>query len=357
MAELKEITSALEASKGKITMFADGFVDEVWEIVNERADLQSYTLYNKMNQFADRITNSGSGGVGLELIKKRRAFGGFTANIGYAAARLGVDCAMVGVYGKETLDPIFEEVGALCDVYSLEDPAVTHVFEFDDGKILMSHMGSVLDITWQRIVDKIGLVKIKELLEKSDIIGIGYWSLVPAFDEILTQVCENIPNDGKTRRFFFDFADFRKKDEASLEKSMALLKKYNAKYPMTLSVNEHEAATLFALHGKSLDETGQNIKEITENTEFVRDKIGLDEFIIHTPRYAVAAALGKAPAFDPSEFVEKPVRTAGAGDTFNGGYVAASLAGLGLQERLKTANAAVGHFLRTAVFPEIVNLK
>ena len=351
MAELKEVLSVLEASKGKITMFADGFVDEVWEIVNERANLQEYSLYNKMNQFADRITNSGSGGVGLELIKKRRAFGGFTANIGYAAARLGVDCAMVGVYGKETLDPIFEDVGNLCDVYSLDEPAVTHVFEFDDGKILMSHMGNVQNITWQQIVDSLGIEKIEVLLEKSDIIGIGYWSLVPAFDEMLEGICANIPKDGKIRRFFFDFADFRKKDEASLMKSLALLKKYNAEFPMTLSVNEHEAATLFAMCSKTLDETGTAVDEILAGTEFVREQIGLDEFVIHTPRYAVAAAKGKVPAFEVAVFVEKPVRTAGAGDTFNGGYISASLAGLGLQERLQVANAAVGHFLRTAVFP------
>ena len=356
MEDLKAVLSELKALKSKITMFADGFVDEVWEIVNERANLQEYSLYNKMNQFADRITNSGSGGVGLELIKKRRAFGGFTANIGYAAARLGVDCAMVGVYGKETLDPIFDDVGKLCDVYSLDEPAVTHVFEFDDGKILMSHVGNVQNITWQQIVDSLSMDKVKALLEQSDIIGIGYWSLVPAFDEMLEGICANIPKDGKTRRFFFDFADFRKKDEASLTKSLALLKKYNAEFPMALSVNEHEAATLFTMCGKMLDDTGNNVQEILVGAEFVRNEIGLDEFIIHTPRYAVAAAKGKTPAFEAAVFVEKPVRTAGAGDTFNGGYIAASLAGLGLQERLQVANAAVGHFLRTAVFPEVKNL-
>ena len=387
MENLKDLLIALDNSQGKITMFADGFVDEVWEIVASRTDLSNYTLYSKMNQFAQRISRSGSGGVGLELLAKRRAFGGFTPNIGYAAARLGVKASLIGAYGKDCFDPLFEEVNELCDMYSLDDPAVTHVFEFDDGKLLMSHLGNVQNITWQQIVDTLGIDKIKSLLAESDIIGVGYWSLVPAFDEILVQVCSLIPQDGKKRRFFFDFADFQKKDVSSLNQSLALLKKYNPLFPMTLSVNEHEAAALFAQYDKTLDETdsieentefvrqqigkADLIKEntefvrqqigkadlIKENTEFVRQHIGFDELIIHTPHYAVGTASTEAPSFAASVFVEKPLRSAGAGDTFNGGYLAASLAGLKMKDRLQIANAAVGYFLRTATFPTTDHLR
>ena len=357
MENLKDLLIALDNSRGKITMFADGYVDEVWEIVASRTDLTNYTLYSKMNHFAERITRSGSGGVGLELLKKRRVFGGFTPNIGYAAARLGVKASLIGTYGKERFDPVFEKVNELCDMYSLDDPAVTHVFEFDDGKLLMSHLGNVQNITWQQIVDTLGIDKIKSLLLESDIIGVGYWSLVPAFDEILEQVCKLILQDGKTRRFFFDFADFQKKDDSSLNHSLALLKKYNPQFPMSLSVNEHEAAALFAQYNKTLDETGNAVEEIKESIEFVRHNIGLDELIIHTPHYAVGASSMEAPTFAASVFVEKPLRTAGAGDTFNGGYLAASLAGLKMKERLQIANIAVGHFLCTAVFPTIDHLR
>jgi hypothetical protein len=344
---------ALKNSGGKITMLADGFVDEVWEIISSRADLNRYTLYTQMVKFAERITSSGTGGVGLELLRKRRAFGGFTANIGYAAARLGVDTAMVGVYGKESLDPIFEEVAKLCDVYSIDDPATTHVFEFDDGKILMSHMEAVLDISWKRIVDAVGLDNIRTLLTESNIIGIGYWSLVPAFDDIFDNVCANLPDDGKERRFFFDFADFRKKDEASLNTSMLKIKGMNAKFPMTLSVNEHEAATFFVAHGETFDDVGQPIQD---KAEAIRKKLGLDEFVIHAPQYAVATSSKENPVFEPAVFCEKPKRTAGAGDSFNGAYIAATLAGLNTAERLKAANAAVGYFIRNAAFPEVKDL-
>ena len=350
----EQVMNALEHQNAKITMFADGFVDEVWEIVNARTSLEKYTVYSKMKQYADRIMNCGTGGLGLELLKKRRAFGGFTANIGFAAARLGVDTVMAGVYGKEKLDPVFEPVAELCRVISLGDPAITHVFEFDDGKILMSHMEAVQDISWSRIVDVLGMEKINLLLTESEMIGVGYWSLLPAFDEIVENVCEYLPPDGKKRRFFFDFADFLKKDETSLKSTLERLKVLNDKMPITLSLNEHEAAVLFIMYGEWMDDKGGQLQV---KLETVRRQLGLDELVVHTPYYAMAASSNEKAAYVSAVFCVKPVRSAGAGDTFNGGYIAARLAGLDVSERLHVANAAVGYFLRNGAFPNLKNLR
>ncbi|MCL2187289.1 MAG: carbohydrate kinase family protein [Defluviitaleaceae bacterium] len=351
--DTKKMTDALTNSNGKIAMFADGFVDEVWEIINARASDTDYTLYTRMNDWAQRIVGSGSGGVGVELIRKRRAFGGFAPNIGYAAARLGVSTTLFGVFGKGQLHPVFEEVGEICTVHSVDEPSVTHVFEFDDGKILMSHMESVQEVSWKSLVNHVDLDKMREILSAAEIIGIGYWSLLPAFDEILENICANLPNDGNTRRFFYDFADFRKKDESSLKRTLATLKNLNEKYPQMLSVNEHEGATLFTLYGETFDENNGTMQEKTER---VRKQMGISELIIHAPTFAVAASSDEAPARAESIFCEKPIRTAGGGDTFNGAYMAAKLAGLDIENRLHVANAAVGYFLRNAAFPKVENL-
>jgi len=113
----------MKTSETKIIMFADGFIDEVWEIVKSRTSQKDFSIYTVMNEYAHRIKMSGSGGVGFELIKKRRVFGGFTANIGYAAARLGVGTTMVGVYGKDKIDSCFDQVAEICNVYSVTDAA------------------------------------------------------------------------------------------------------------------------------------------------------------------------------------------------------------------------------------------
>ena len=351
--DLSRIVSCLKQSDAKIVMFADGFVDEVWEIVNARANLKDFTIYNQMRQFGERITNSRTGGIGLELVKKRRAFGGFSANIGFASARLGVDTAVVGVFGKDKPDPVFEEVNELCRLTSLGDPATTHVLEFDDGKILMSHMEAIHAVCWKQIVDKLGMEKINSLLSESDIIGVGYWSVLPAFDEIVSQVCAHLPNDDKKRRFFFDFADFLKRDRISLDKTLLELKTLNQKIPMILSVNEHEAAALFAMYNETMDDEQ---RPLLKKIEYVREQIGLDELVIHTPHYAAAASNDEKAAFVMNHYIKKPLRSAGAGDTFNGGYIAARLAKLDISERLFVANAAVSFFLQNAKFPELKDL-
>lgn len=349
----KKIAERLNVLNGTITMLADGFVDEQWSLVNSRASFEEVALIGKMTQFADRINAVGSGGMGIELIKKRVVFGGFTANIGFAAATLGVKTVMAGLFGKGEVDPVFEPLQKISKMITIGEPSITHALEFDDGKILMTNMEQVLNVRWSQIVDALGMDGIKKLITDSDIIGVGYWSLMVAFDEIVQELCKIMPSGagpaGKPRRFFYDFADLSRRDEASLVKTLTMLKDLNKKVPMTLSVNEHEGAVIFKLHKEAFDNAG---KDMDKRAEAVRERMGFDELVIHTPHFAAAAAEGSDPAVVPQAYVEKPVRTAGAGDTFNGGYIAGSLAGLELDERLFTANAAVSFFLNNGHAPD-----
>jgi sugar/nucleoside kinase (ribokinase family) len=51
------------------------------------------------------------------------------------------------------------------------------------------------------------------------------------------------------------------------------------------------------------------------------------------------------------EFQTEVIRTAGAGDTFNGGYLCASLGDLPLKQRLVIANATTSFFVTHATAP------
>jgi len=55
-------------------------------------------------------------------------------------------------------------------------------------------------------------------------------------------------------------------------------------------------------------------------------------------------------------FQKNVIRTAGAGDSFNGGYVSASLGFLNLKERLVVANAATAFFVTHATAPTKLEL-
>ena len=346
--DYQKIADSLSKLDGTIVMYADGFIDEQWTLVGNRATLTDYTPISKMTGLADKINEVGSGGMGIELIKKRNVFGGFTANIGFAAATLGVNTVMAGLFGEGEIDPVFEPLQKIAKMTTLGRPSITHALEFDDGKILMTNMEEVLAINWDRMVEVLGIDQIRKMLVDSDIIGVGYWSLMPAFDDILAKICENLPNDGKKRSFFFDFADIRKRDEKSLRIVLDLLKSLNDKAPMALSVNEHEGAIIYGLYGETFDDVG---RPVAEKAETVRSQVGIEALVIHTPHFAAAATKTGGAAHVVQAYVEKPVRTAGAGDTFNGGYIAGTLAGLNPTERLYVANAAVTYFLNNGFPP------
>jgi len=346
---IDKITRYFETSNGNITLGIDGYVDEVWQIVNTRVSRDEYTLFSQMKQFGERIVQRSGGGMGNEILRKRRAFGGFTANTGNAVARLGVDTVMLSLYGKDRIDPVFEEFISMCTVLSIGDPALSNIFEFTDGKVMLSYIKEIMDFNWDVLINAIDPDKLRAIFSESDIIAIGYWSGMPAFNEIVTNICEKLLINGQSKRMFFDFADTRKRDKKSLNETLNILSGLNTIIPMTLSLNEHEAADVFTYLGEAFEmEAGQ----VCESIEKVRQQTGLDELVVHTPYFAAAASETEGVTTIPQDFCVSPVRTTGAGDTFNGGYMSASLKDLSMAERLAVANSATGFFIRRGYAPD-----
>jgi sugar/nucleoside kinase (ribokinase family) len=89
-----------------------------------------------------------------------------------------------------------------------------------------------------------------------------------------------------------------------------------------------------------------------------REKIGFDELVVHTPDFAVASSAAEGEAYALQDRQTNVVRLAGAGDSFNGGFLCASLGDLELKERLIIANAATSFFVTHATAPtkqELIN--
>jgi hypothetical protein len=339
----------LEEIRGKILLGCDGFVDEVYQIVDVRRSLADYTPMDKLREFGELIVKRADGGVGLEIVFKRRCSGGFTPNTGRVAGVLGLKPTLVGLYGSKATDPAFEEFIENCNLLSLGDPALTLVLEFSDGKILMSALKSVANLTWTDFVAFFGEVKLKELFAGVDILGLGYWSLTPDFDSFLTGFVSQYDGGEAPRRMFFDFADINKKSRESFLESLALIRRFNARIPMTMSLNEHEGEELFRRFGMTWKHEPRDVAAgLTE----LRGKIGLDELVVHTPHFAVASNTAEGEAYAMQETQTEVIRTAGAGDSFNGGYLCASLGELSTRQRLVVANAVTAYFVTHATAPD-----
>jgi sugar/nucleoside kinase (ribokinase family) len=343
-----EIAAKMDSPGGRILLGIDGFIDEVWQIIKSRVSIEEYQLYDRMNDYAQEFVKCEEGGFSHEIISKRRSRGGFTANTGKAVCQLGMDLTLIGFFGLDRLESVFAEFNDLCKVRSVRDPGHGPIFEFPDGKVMLSHTADVMRFNWQALLNQIDEQELKGLFLEADVIGIGYWSLTPAFDEIVDNVYSLLKDDPKPRRLFLDLADIRKKSQASLESALEHLAGLNSQIPISLSLNENEGAILFSYHGETIKETAEGA---AGQTEKIRAAIGLDELIVHTPYFASAASASEGACAVVQDHCESPVITTAAGDNFNAGYLSALLKGLPMAERLDFANAVTYLFVSQGQSP------
>ncbi len=348
-ASLKNYTDYLETLTGKILLGCDGFVDETYEIVEVRKSPTDFTPMKKLRQFGELIVARADGGVGLELVPKRRCEGGFAINTGRVAACLGLMPRLPGLYGSPSIDPAYVEFQDICELVSLGDPALTIALEFGDGKVLMSNLEAVSSLSWESFKNHFGDAKLKELFQGVDILGLGYWSLTAGFDGLFEGFMQQYENTTPPRRMFFDFADIKKKDSESFKKSLELIRKYNSKIPMTFSLNEHEVLELFTRVG--VEHPALTPSAILPALKEAREKIGFDELVVHTPEFAAVSSASEGEASAIQDRQSNVIRLAGAGDSFNGGYLCASLGTLPPKQRLVIANAVAAFFVTHATAP------
>jgi len=346
---LTKITNYLENVRGKILLGCDGFVDETYELVEERQSATEFTAVEKLKSFGELIVSRADGGVGVELVPKRRCEGGFGINTGRIAAFLGMKPVLPGLYGKDSMDPAFTEFKDICDLRSLGDPALTIALEFGDGKLLMTNLEAVSSLTWADFKSQFNAEERKEMFADVDILGLGYWSLTADFDGFFQGFMDQYESAPPPRRMFFDFADIKKKSNESFFKSLELIKQYNGKIPMTLSLNEHEVLEVFKRTNTEC--SALTPASVATALTIARKKMGFDELVVHTPDFAAASSDADGEGYAIQERQKNVVRTAGAGDSFNGGYISASLGDLPITERLVVANAATAFFVTHATGP------
>ncbi|MFP4165931.1 MAG: PfkB family carbohydrate kinase [Opitutales bacterium] len=347
--KMKQYTDYINNIKGNILLGCDGFVDETYQLVEVRKSPTEFTPMEKLKDFGELLVERADGGVGVEIVPKRRCEGGFAINSGRVAASLGLKPKLPGLYGSKTLDPAYEEFKDNCELWSLGDPALTIALEFGDGKVLMSNVEAVSNLAWDDFEQHFGKEGLEKLFSDVDILGLGYWSLTANFDDLFKGFMAQYENIEPPRRMFFDFADIKKKSRESFTTTLDLIKTYSDKIPMTLSMNEHEGSEFFSRIGVECPEKTPEM--IAPALTKACEKTGFDELVVHTPDFAVASSATEGEACAMQEHQTHVVRLAGAGDSFNGGYMCASLGALPIKERLVVANAATAFFVTHAKGP------
>ncbi len=337
---MNDILQKLKSTSTSALLGIDGMVDEVWEVIEKRHSPTEVIIMDKLINFGEAITERRSGGIAKERLLKRRSSGGFVANTGRAIANLGVQSTFLGLF--EPFDEVFNEFLDIVTIIPVGKPVYMNVMEFSDGKIMMPNLDELLNLRWDDVINKLGTENIYNIFNV-DIVGLGYWSNLYDFETIVHEVVSICSDNGKTRYIFHDFANLNKRTPQALDSAIKVLKKENNKIPQILSLNQHEGDLL----AKHLDfSTAQNAEELASLVFKMREKIGISELIIHTLHHSVAATENSFEIAHQNE-CEKPSKTTGAGDTFNGAYMAAKLVENSLKRRLDFANKVAYTYVET----------
>lgn len=335
----------------------DGFVDTIVTPVALRTGMgDAFTPVPTIAAFGQRVLAAAGKSTNIELYPRMDKLGGNGPIMAHALLSHGLAVKYLGALGRGAIHPVFQDLARRAEVVSLCDPATTTAVEFEDGKLMLGQMRSLDEITFDRIVERMGLPALTRALGAADLIALVNWTMIAhmtaIFERLVTEVLPTLP--ARQRRFFFDLADPEKRSPADLRQALEQIGRFSAFGPVTLGLNLKEAQQVSAvLGGAGVAETADGLQTAAAD---IRARLGVATVVIH-PRESAACATPDATAWVPGPYTERPVLTTGAGDHFNAGFVAGQLLGLSPTSCLTLGVGTSGYYVRTATSPTLPDLQ
>ena len=348
------------AGPPELTAFVgfDGFVDQICDVVEERANTTSYAAVPTIARLAEKINRAAGQSSNYEVVVRQTRLGGNAPLMGNALAALGLDVAFVGAAGHPEVHPVFADFARRADVRGITRPAQTDALEFGDGKLMFGKLEPLAEITWETIRGRLGAETFEHLLARSRLIALVNWTMLPHMSRIwarlIGDVFPHLPESRYGRRLVFvDLADPEKRSRDDLRYALRLLAKMQDHADVTLGLNLKEATQVCAALRLSVPADPR--AAILEMASDVRMALGLDCCVVH-PRTGAAAASTRERAVFDGPFVREPRLSTGAGDHFNAGFMLGRALHLPLAQCLCAGVGTSGHYVRAARAPSAAEL-
>src|SRR5438045_103691 len=126
--ELREqcATELLAAARrtGQMTAFVglDGFVDEIFHVVDKRESAEKYVRLPTIAQLAERLAAAAGRSTNVELVNQLTKLGGNGPIMANALASFGMKVTYLGILGYPNLHPVFADFEKRAEVHSLAEP-------------------------------------------------------------------------------------------------------------------------------------------------------------------------------------------------------------------------------------------
>jgi sugar/nucleoside kinase (ribokinase family) len=334
----------------------DGFVDKIMQVVGQRhGPGTAYDPLPTIAEWGERVSAAAGKSANFEMWQQREKLGGNGPIMANALLAAGLPVRYLGMLGTP-VHPVFEDFARRSHAISLGQPGITHALEFNDGKIMLGAMADYDNLTYERILERIGEGAFFDLMARADLVGLINWTMTPhltsIFHDLLTRVLPVLPPKDGGRLFFFDLCDPAKRSAGDLRAALEAIRRFQGHGRTILGLNLAEAHQVGQVLGQPF--TADRPEDLTAAAVRIREALGIQCVVIH-PRDGAAAATREESAYVKGPFVSHPKISTGAGDHFNAGFSLGALLGVSLVASLTIAVATSGQYVRTAESPSLAH--
>ncbi|HAV60944.1 MAG TPA: hypothetical protein DCY13_01090, partial [Verrucomicrobiales bacterium] len=162
----------------------DGFVDEIYHVVNTRQNAESWERLPTIAAFAERLAAAAGRSTNIELVPQLTKLGGNGPIMANALASFGLKVTYLGALGYPKIRQVFDRFTQVAEVHSIADAGHTNALEFDDGKLMLSSTVQLNDVTWQHIEERYGREHFTAKFLGSELVAFVNWTMVPFMSRI-----------------------------------------------------------------------------------------------------------------------------------------------------------------------------
>lgn len=188
--------------------------------------------------------------------------------------------------------------------------------------------------------------RFKTACKEAALIAMTNWTLYPHMTAVWRMLIEEVFNDLEHRPWIFlDLVDPGARTDADIADMLKVLPALQKHGEVVLGLNGNEGNRI--AHVLGLARSGEESEPLKAQAAAIRQKLGVSQVTVHLTKRAVSAEKDAVASWE-GPYCDKPLKSTGAGDRFNSGYCLGLVLGLSPTDRLITATAASGFFVRNA---------
>lgn len=323
----------------------DGYIDELYTVVSNRKGSKDYTRMEWMEEFGRKVIMAAHRSADIEIVPLKLSFGGNAPILSNALAHLGYRTACIGNMDNVQGEDPFNQMHPLCEKISIGQTNRTIALEFTDGKIMLGNLYGNC-IGWEEIKQKVGILRFRELVQESRLIGMVNWSGMLCMNDVISGFYEEflLPLEKEQKAdkdIFMDLADPSARSEEDLHELYDLIRLMASTVRLSLGMNENEVKKI----GESM---GMEEDDIVKYAEAIRSELGVYQVVVHTHDFIVGCRMGQWERIE-NQHIAVPVQSTGAGDHFNAGFCMGILEGKSLIECMRLGQAMGHQYVSTGI--------